>query len=492
MQIEPWVAERGTRPELVLSLADGQLPLVLAGAVAVVVAGIAIARRGGDAATGGTDADSTPAPEGNGRETTAREESAGVTFEDRIGEATLERLAPVAPDAVERVRELVAEGRVTDPEGIDRAERELRHGLEDALAEGRLDVGVTGQDGRAYEIVNLPSRYRELSLPPSGETVHVDAAERAVRDRLESGSLREAAMAAAAVDDHHESVRRHVRDREAEIVDRRREIEATLSDVRELVDRLEGALADRVAEFVLEGRHDDVAGVSEIERRVSDATRQLYRCSFDDARRALRDADEAADELLVTVDFLGGLVGTIEHGSGRVAIPEAVSTALLADLTPIVERQYDVDATIDGDAFVVADRGPTAESAPPTDGIGEPVDATAVNEPDEGTTPVTGNRSAVAPGAVADEILFVLRELDGNSDGTTVQCQTERLPEGVARAAVLEELAAFCRRQTDLVRNVDLQEGAPPGFLEIEFADRTTPRDGLDTLQERFVERHGG
>ncbi|OLZ42576.1 hypothetical protein A6E15_17120 [Natrinema saccharevitans] len=490
MQLESRVAEWGTRPDAVLSLADDPLPLAIAGAVVVLVAGIAVGRRRGTETAEGDDG-AGPIPGGDGRETTAREESDGATFEDRIGEATLERLAPIAPDAVERVRELVAEGRVADREGLDRAERELRRGLEEALADGRLDVGVTGPDGRAYEIVNLPSRYRELSLPPTGETVHVDAAERAVRDRLEDGSIREAAMAAAAVDDHREAVRRHVRDREEAIVDRRREIEATLSDVRELVDRLEGALADRVAEFVLEGRHDDVVGVSEIERRISDATRQLYRCSFDDARRALRDADEAADELLVTVDFLGGLVGTIEHGSGRVAIPAGVSTALMTDLEPIVERQYDVDATIDGDAFVVADRGPTGERPSPTDGVGEPADATAVGEPDDGSTAVTESRSAVAPEAVADEILFVLRELDGSPDGATVQCQTERLPDGVARAAVLEELAAFCRRQTDLVQGVDLQEGAPPGFLEIEFAGRTTPRDGLDALQERFVERHG-
>ncbi len=489
MQMEPWVAERGTRPEPVLSLAEGQLPLVLAGAVAVIVAGIAITRRG-DGATEGGDANSSPAPAGDDGDS-ARREGAGATFEDRIGEATLERLAPIAPDAVDRVRELVADGRVAGPEEIDRAERELRRGLEDALAEGRLDVGVTGPDGRAYEIVNLPSRYRELSLPPSGETVHVESAERAVRDRLESGSIREAAAAAAAVDDHRDAVRDEVRDHETEILDRRREIEATLSDVRELVDRLEGGLADRVAQLVLEGRHEDVAGVSEIERSVSDATRQLYRCSFDDARRTLRDAEAAADELLVTVDFLGGLVGTVEHGSGRVAIPDAVSTALVADLAPIVERQYGVDATVDGDAFVIADRGPTDERASPTGGDTEPADAPAVGEPADGSTPVAENRAPVAPEAVADEILFVFRELDGGSDGTTVQCQTERLPDGVARAAVLEELAAFCRRQTDLVAGVDLQEGAPPGFLDIEFTDRTTPRDGLDALQERFVERHG-
>lgn len=483
MQIESWVGEWGSRPDAVLSLADDPLPLALASTAVVIVVGIAISRRRGSATIGGTDDRSSGKPTRNAE----GEETVGVTFEDRIGSATLERLAPIAPDAVERVRELAADGGVADRERIDRAERELRRGLEDALAEGRLDVGVAGPDGEAYEIVNLPSRYRELSLPPSGETVHVDAAEQAVRDRLENGSLREAAMAAEAVDDHCEAVRRHVRDHEEEFVERRREVEATLSDVRELTDRFEGPLADRIAEFVLDGRHDDVEGVSEIERTVSDATHQFQRCSFEDARRALQDALNGADELLVTVDFLGGLVGTIEHGSGRVAIPDGVSTPLVAELTPIVERQYGVTATIEGDALVIAKQGPS-------DDEGErsfPGDSAGPADDERSTRSTSTGNPSVATEEIADEVLFLFRELNGDVDGATVQCQTERLPDGVSRPEVLEELAAFCRRQTDLVEAVALQEGAPPGFLEIEFAPRTTPRDGLETLQERFIERHG-
>ncbi|QCS41039.1 hypothetical protein [Natrinema versiforme] len=496
--IETWIGatEWTGRSGAVLSLADDPTALALVAAVlAVVGAAVVVRIRSGTATDGSGSPDdrSSDEPAGSDVET----ERSRETVADRIGESTLERLEPIVPDAVDRVREVAADDRDPDRAALDRAERDLRRGLEDALADGRLDVGLTAPDGERYEIVNLPSRYRELAVPPSGETVHVESAEAAVRDRLENGTLREAAAAAAAVDEHREEVHRYVRRREGEIVNLQDEIEATLGDVRELVDRLEGSLADRVDDFVLAGRHDEVEGVAEIERDVSDATRSLHRCSFDDAQRELRDAREAADELLVTVDLLGGLVGTIEHGSGTVELPTDISTTLVTDLAPIIERQYDVDASVEGNAIVISERnalggegdttGVTSETARGGDGS-----SARERTPTGGSTASAGSRNRVTADSVADEILFVLRELDGETGGDTVQCQTDGLPTGVAQPAVLEELAAFCRRQTDIVAAVDLQEGAPPGFLEIEFTDRTTPIGGLETLRERFAERHGG
>ncbi|WP_222913981.1 hypothetical protein [Natrinema sp. SYSU A 869] len=479
------------RPSAALSLADDPLPLVLAGAVVTIIgAAVVVRARAKDSSTG-PDNRSSGDPTGS----EVRERSAQVSFEERIGETTLDRLAPILPDAVGRVRDLESDGcddRETERERINRAERELRRGLKDALADGRLDTGLTGPDDEPYEIVNLPSRYREFTVPPSGRTVHVGEAERAVRDQLEDGTLRDAAIAAAAVDDHREKIRQYVQDREEEIVDLRNEIDATLVDVRDLSGRLDGKLADRVEEFVLDGRHDDVDGVAEIERDISDAMHSLHRCSFEDARRELRTAREAAADLLVTVDFLGGLVGTVEHGSGTVEVPTVVSTALVTDLAPIIERQYDVDASVDGTAIAITERNMPGDEDDVSRISDVATPATEQTPAGESTGGSTGTRNHVATESVADEILFVLRELGGNADGDTVQCQTERLPKGIAQPAVLEELAAFCRRQTDVVATVDLQEGAPPGFLEIEFTDRTTVRGGLETLRERFVERHGG
>ncbi|WP_139210943.1 hypothetical protein [Natrinema salaciae] len=478
--------------EAVVSLADTTLPFALAaGVLAVIGVAIVVQRRFATAADDGDDPTSTDSSRDE-----IRTDSAANGFEERFDETTLERLEPIVPDAVERVRDLESETRddhESARERIERAERILRRGLEDALADGRLEPGLAAPTGEPYEIVNLPARYRELSLPSSGETVHVNAAEQAVRDRLEDGTIRELAMVAAAVDEHREAIHEHVRRREGDLVELRAEVDGTLADVRDLTDRLEGPLADRVDDFVLAGRHDSVPGVADIERDLSDATDLLHRCSFEDARRKLRDADDAADDLLVTVDFLGGLVGTIEHGGGTVALPEAVPTALMRDLAPIVERQYGVDVTLEESAIEITDREGSDGGAAPdrTD------EATLTSEESSnravatGSGAATGGHAGVTTEAIADEILFVLRELDGGTGVETVQCQTDRLPDSVARPAVLDEVAAYCRRQTDVVAAVDLQEGAPPGFLEIEFSPRTSPQSGLETLRERFVERHG-
>ncbi|MFC4540382.1 type II CAAX prenyl endopeptidase Rce1 family protein [Halosolutus amylolyticus] len=482
------------RFDAVLSLVDDPLPLVLVG-TALVAAGVVFVAW--FRSTGPTD-DPTDRTGADSSGNEIQGEPASATFEERIGETTLERLEPIVPDAVEHVRDLRSdrrEGHEFDREQIDRAVRELRRGLEDALADGRLKMKPTAPDGEPYEIVNLPSRYRELSIPPSDRTVYLGDAEQAVQDRLENGTLREAAMAAEAVDEHREEITNHVCRNERQIVELRREVTATLTDVRELVERLDGALADRVDDFVLAGRHDEFEGIAEIERDISDATYLLHRCSFNDSQRELRDAAEAADDLLVTVDFLGGLVGTIEHGSGTVELPDAVPKALVSDLTPIIERQYDVDAKVTGTAIAINDRNtPDTEDSHSTSRTGSrrTEEGSAAGDVTAGTTASMGSRSGVATGDVADEILFVLRELDGGTNSEAVQYQTERLPNSVARSDILEELVVFCRRQTDIVAAIDLQEGAPPGFLEIEFTDRTAAQSGLETLRNRFLDRHGG
>lgn len=444
-----------------------------------------------------------------------------IAFEDRIGEETLERLEPIAPDAVAQVRDRTP---VDDGDGaaaIDRLERDLRRGVEEAIADGRLDPTVTSTFGEPYEIVNLPSRYREVTLPPSagGTTIHVSDIETTAADALEeAATVREAAATIATLSEHCREIETHVDRKESAFVDRYDEIEDTLADVRSLTDRFEGALGQRVEEFVLEGRHGELTGVVEIERELEAARRELHRCSFDDATRTLDRAEQAAETVLVTVDFLGGLLGTVDHGNGTVDVPAEVPTAVVDDIAPLIEQEFDAGvevadgqividgASAGGDGAAGRDRSRRRSATVGTGtGTREGADdengrrdrdragvATAVESERDSDAGSTRSRERVTPAAVADEILFVLRELEagGAGDPDTVEYQTEHLPDAVAQPAVLEELATFCRRQTDVVRDVTVQEGAPPGFLEIEF-EGATAQDGLETLRKRFVDRHG-
>jgi hypothetical protein len=268
-------------------------------------------------------------------------------------------------------------------------------------------------------------------------------------------------------------------------------------------------------EFVVDGRHDALPGVVDIERRLDAADRSLHACAFDDADRTVRDAARAADDLLMAVDFLGGVTGTIDHGSGRVTVPDGVDDGFVADLVPILERQYPVGVEFDDGSVVVtggasgadgggvsgadaggvsgADAGGVsgADAGDPRRGRERSADASASRSPAEPDRSRSEGREQLTPDAVADEILYVFRELADRDGSDAVECQTERLPDAVARREVLEPLATFCRRQTDLVDSVTLQENAPPGFFEIKFREGTTAAAAVEALRTRFTERHG-
>ncbi|MDB2226033.1 hypothetical protein [Halorubrum ezzemoulense] len=435
-------------------------------------------------------------------------DGANTEFDDRIGDRTLDRLEPVTPDAVSQVRDRLPLGRNAAPSAVDAIERDLRQAIEGALDEGLFDPTVTSPLGGTYDIVNLPSRFRELTVPPQGETVHVADLEGVVRDALSGRDLHEVARTVAAVHEHYQEIESHIRRREGSFLETRREAEHTLEDIRVMTDRFDGALADRVREFVVDGRHEALLGVRDIERRIDTADRSFHACAFNDANRAIRDAERAGDDLLMAVDFLGGVTGTIDHGSGRVKVPERVDDAFVADLVPILEQQYTVGIELDADEIVVSGGEPSQSggrgSAPSGGGGGSrPAGGGSGSEPEASGPPSSGDstgssrergggREQLTPDAVADEILFVLRELDDRGGNGAVECQTELLPEAVARREVLEPLATFCRRQTDLVASVTLQENAPPGFFEIEFAEGTTASAGISSLRKRFTKRHGG
>lgn len=446
----------------------------------------------------GTGSARSSTENGSDRSGTRGATDADTAFDDRIGERTLDRLEPVAPDAVRRVRDRLPLDRSAAPKTVDSLERTLRQSLEDALDDGRFDPAVESPRGGVYEVVNLPGRFRELTVPPTGETVHVADLEDAVRDATDEYDLHEAARTAAAVDGHCRDIESHIRRREESYLDDRRDAERTLDDIREMTDRFDGAFADRMREFVVDGRHDALPGVVDIERRLGAADRSLHACAFDDADRTVRDAARAADDLLMTVDFLGGVTGTIDHGSGRVTVPGGVDDAFVADLVPILERQYPVGVEFDGSAVVVTGGSGSGAGGVSSDSAGDSRrgrqdsdDTSAPRSTAEPDRSRSEGREQLTPDAVADEILYVFRELAGRDGSNAVECQTDRLPDPVARREVLEPLATFCRRQTDLVDSVTLQENAPPGFFEIEFREGTTAADGVDALRKRFTERHG-
>jgi len=395
----------------------------------------------------------------------------------QLSDRTLDRLESVVPAAVSRAR---------NQHAIDWSTSELRSELEEAITAGRLDPAVNSSFGVPYELVNLPSQYRELTLPVSGETVHIADMGTVARDTVANDPPQDVARTIAALDDHCERIESHIEQQESAFLDTHNPVEATLDDIRGLADRFDGTFGSRLTEFVVESRHDDLSGVVDIERRLVDARQSLHQAAFDDAMRTVETAAQMSDDLLVTAEFVGGVVGTIDHGGGTVPIPESVPTMVLGDLVPLTEQQYDCSIElVDQELVITATHTTTGRNSTPSESF-DPVD-------DSGATNDSGRstRDHVRPEAIADEVLFLFRELDTNTTRGVVEYQTEHLPTAISRPEVLNVVVSFCTRQSDIVETVELQDDAPPGFLEIEFTDRVSATTGLETLHERYATQHG-
>ena len=406
--------------------------------------------------------------------------------DERIGVAELERLEPVAPEAVADAREQgIHTSDDVSPERIETAERKLRRAVRDALTDGPLDLVVTADDGTPYEIVNLPTRFREIDFPTSGHPVHVRDVEDEIRESLESEApIRDIAAVVEAVREHRDEIESYVREGERSVVSRRTETEANLEAARDLLSRFDGEFGAEMTAIAVEDRHSALDGVFGIERRLETATRSLHRCAFEDAQREVDDAYRASERLVTTVDFLSGLVGTVEHGgTGSVSVPESIPKEMLADIRPLIERQYGVDVELTADRL----RFETTDDRDEPSG-GAPAAEAPPSSADAGRGAVRSDR----PEEIFDEVLYVLRELERTASLSreTVEYQTDRLPASVAHADVIDALSSFCRRQTDVVAAIEVQEGAPPGFLEIEFTDRTDAKTGAETLHERYIDAH--
>ena len=404
-----------------------------------------------------------------------------------IDDRTLDRLEPLVPEAVERARDRSAPGdQRTEP-----VDPMIRRRVEDAIEAGNLFPPITSRYGRRYELVNLPTRFREVQLPPTGDPVHIRTLDSAILDRVTAAEtpLEEIGSIVETIDAHHQEIQSYVGEREDEFDEGLENIDDTIESVETLADRLQGSFGQRTREYVCEGRHPTVEGVPQIRSRIDEAKTSLHNCAFEEALQTLQTGEEKAESLLTAVDFLVGLSGTAASRSTGATVPNLTTTVLLEELRPAMEDTFQRSVSVEGDRIALgSDRTETSGDAAETD------ENTASHRDEHSRAPRNEPHQDVRrvdPATKADEIVFALREIDAAVDETErrVEFQTAELPDGVASSTVLVELAAFCRRQTDIVESVELQEGAPPGFLTMEFTDKTT-NDAVGTLRRRFVEQH--
>lgn len=413
--------------------------------------------------------------------------------------ARVNELQATADPATRRsnVSSLAEQVEVLDPEA---SARELVTSLRRRVTSGvRTEFGSTSVRstfGGEYTLSNLPTEYREVTLPPSGDAVHIDDLGDMLVRRLDSGEpLSEVGPAVTAAADHLASVREFLGDRETEVEAARDRVEERIETVRNGIDRLPAPLHDRIEELLIENRHDSVVGARAIERRVDDAVEALHDCQFGECERLLAAAENDANRLVNVIEFLRSVDGRVDHGGSGVEIPTDVDQGLVRTVAPLFADHYDRDVVVEDDRIEIAGDDP---DGPADDRQGETVEPDRPDEP-----AVTGGSSGSGDGGgnvekrpeeVLDSALFLLRELEEaarTSDGDRVQYQTGDLPSTIGEPSVLRNVERFLSHQTGLFDEVTLQSPEPPAFLEVVVAAETRPAEAMREARERFTERYG-
>jgi len=313
--------------------------------------------------------------------------------------------------------------------------------------------------------------------------------DRALVDLVESGAS--VATVASAVDGarrEFDRLERHVTDRETPVVEAVERAETDLETAEAEVERDRLPFADRLSEVVVDGRTDATPGTRDLRRELRQVRDRLHDCEFDAAEREAASVADAADRLVVFVEFAGAVWAAVDTRADGSSVPEELDEDLVSVLAAAVERA-DEDVAVAHDdgrlAFEYADVSPepetTAEAGADTD-----------EEPDAATGAGQETEQVRQPEAVVDEVLYVLRELSTAAERgeTFLQYNLDDLPSSMATADVLVNTRRFVERQTDLFDRVELQSPEPPGFFELTAAADTDVDTALSTARERFRDRH--
>lgn len=405
-----------------------------------------------------------------------------AVYDELEGELESVRAANVEP-AMRRQRALEVKERIEERDpaaALDRIERELEGSVLDVVDRGDVEISVRSRYGRTYELVNLPSTFRELELGPDRQSTHVNDVGRAIRsvtDR-EDADLEAVVDALSTVETHRERIERHVSEVEESFHETMVAAEDDVEQTREELERLEGAVRERVEALLLEGVDESYESAHTVEELLRDARESLHACQFDDAERAVSEARATADGLVTTVQFFGSVAGALDHGQERLSLPDEVSREVAVAVAPAFEREYGVEyAVVDG-AIVVEGRAERSRSSRDRESTRDSTTETT----DE------GSRSAyVDMEAVVDEVLLLFEELEdvAETGSASVHLESEELPGYVATGDALAALETFANRHSDLVASADAPEG-PPGIVDLQFVEDVGAAAALRTLRERF------
>ncbi|CCQ37084.1 coiled-coil protein [Natronomonas moolapensis 8.8.11] len=397
------------------------------------------------------------------------------TSDQDIDEATLDRLEPVVPDTVNQIRKKRGD------ESINEIKLELRHSIENAVADGELDLSVKSRYGQQYNILNLPNQFREIESPIFNRNVYIQQIEQEIYQLATDGdaSIRELSFAIEAILDHKSKIQDYIGEKEREFDGLCSTIISDTTSIKQIASEIDGDVGDRTQMLIVEDRHPDVKGVGAIETEILETKSMLHECAFSESLQQLQSLHSDTDKLLTTIEFLRSLVGGIKHNQQSARLPSSTAKQVYIDLEGLLEQQYSITLSLEEDIISIEPNESSETDSPPS------------NKQHQSASKEYRSQQRAEPGEVTDEILYALREVKkAHISGSTIEYQTGQLPDSVSTPEILKTLKLFCRRQSDIVAEVTVQDGAPPGFFQIEFTDTTDAIAGTDELISRFVDRY--
>lgn len=332
----------------------------------------------------------------------------------------------------------------------------------------------------SYVVRNM-GRYNELELDEGGPPVQIGGNAHELDKRLvemiDTGRpLPEVAQSADRASRHLEDLIGEIRRAETKFIDRIDEIDATLSEASNALSRIDPGVAERLDEILFEKRFGDEKPPFPTEIDVRDqivkAKSALHACRFDRAQRTASDAlDDAHQVKKIAVFFSDSVIPTIKHGEGSIPIPPDVGSEVVEKMGIEIRQTYDTEYTIANGTLSIDSGGETT-----------PV------ESEQRTAGQSSRSGEKRP----EDVLYLLRELqtqasDSNARGTAT-IQLGEYPEKFSDEEVVQELEAFCSRQSS-ISEVEMPD-TEPGYIKIVAAEDESIRSVLTTVYDQYHEQY--
>lgn len=346
---------------------------------------------------------------------------------------------------------------------------ELRQLINNEISSGALNPYHTSSFEEEYHIVNLPADYRELEIPYQSQPVYISNITNEIETLLNKGNPEVIARNLDVIHNHLRNTRSFLQENEEQFLKKYNKIEASTEYVRDVSDNYEDKIGQTISNFFIESRRESVKGVIDIERDMNKSEDLLHRCNFDEAEKILDDCLNEVDMIIMNIDFVKAIVGTLEHGGGEFKIPKEISRKFLDMLVNSVKTDENAKITINNKRIQI---------------ISENIDESkkSIKEPN--------NNPSISTSDVSDEVIYLFKEIQGEKKERFLEKQTSDLPEVVCSQDVLYEFESFCSRQTDIVSKVNIQENSPPGFITIKFPEGLDSRSGMKKLRKRALEEY--